>query len=403
MQYTDIAIIGGGLAGSTAAAMLGRAGVDTVLIDPHTVYPPELRCEKIGGTQLERLRRTGLSDHILSATTLDGDVWEARFGYVVDRKPSDQYGIRYDTLVNAARAAIPDSVGIAYAKVNAVATSRERQKIQLSNGDGISARLVVLANGLNIGLRHMLEIEREVTSPCHSITIGFDVAPVDHDAFDFPALTYWPKRSADRMAYLTLFPIGDAMRANLIVYRNMDDPWLREFRAAPEATMHALMPNLQRMMGAFKVVGPINIRPADLYETRGHRQAGFVIVGDAFATSCPAAGTGTDKVFTDVERLCNVYIPQWLATEGMDANKIAQFYDDPVKVACDSWSTAKAYHLRSLTLDNSLSWRAQRWARFLIRLAQGTLRSRRRRTSSGKKPPRNAAAAASLNLDHAGQ
>ena len=27
MKYTDIAIIGGGLAGSTAAAMLGRAGI----------------------------------------------------------------------------------------------------------------------------------------------------------------------------------------------------------------------------------------------------------------------------------------------------------------------------------------------------------------------------------------
>ena len=35
MRYTDIAIIGGGLAGSTAAAMLGRAGIASVLIDPH--------------------------------------------------------------------------------------------------------------------------------------------------------------------------------------------------------------------------------------------------------------------------------------------------------------------------------------------------------------------------------
>ena len=32
MRQTDIAIVGGGLAGSTAAAMLGRAGIDTVLI-----------------------------------------------------------------------------------------------------------------------------------------------------------------------------------------------------------------------------------------------------------------------------------------------------------------------------------------------------------------------------------
>jgi 2-polyprenyl-6-methoxyphenol hydroxylase-like FAD-dependent oxidoreductase len=99
-----------------------------------------------------------------------------------------------------------------------------------------------------------------------------------------------------------------------------------------------------------------------------------VLVGDAFATSCPAAGTGTDKVFTDVERLCNVHIPNWLRSDSMGSEKIAEFYDDPVKTACDAWSTGKAYHLRSLTLDNGLKWRAGRWARFLARLGQGTLR-----------------------------
>ena len=75
-----------------------------------------------------------------------------------------------------------------------------------------------------------------------------------------------------------------------------------------------------------------------------------MLVGDAFATTCPVAGTGTDKVFTDVGRLCNVHIPAWLATDGMDADKIAPFYDDPVKKACDAWSMAKAYHL-PLALD----------------------------------------------------
>ena len=46
------------------------------------------------------------------------------------------------------------------------------------------------------------------------------------------------------------------------------------------------------------------------------RKAGVVLIGDAFATSCPAAGTGARKVLTDVERLCNVYVPKWLATPG---------------------------------------------------------------------------------------
>jgi hypothetical protein len=220
----------------------------------------------------------------------------------------------------------------------------------------------------------MLGLERTVISECHSVTLGFNIVPVDRPSLPFPALTYWPKRSTDRLAYLTFFPIGKEMRANLMVYRPMDDIWFREFRKNPEATMHAMMPRLDRMAGNFKVVGPIKIRPADLYVTGHHRQAGVVLIGDAFATSCPAAGTGTDKVFTDVERLCNVHIPNWLGTDGMGREKIEMFYDDPVKTACDSWSTAKAYHLRSLSIDRGLTWRARRWIRFIVRFAQGVQR-----------------------------
>ena len=36
------------------------------------------------------------------------------------------------------------------------------------------------------------------------------------------------------MAYLTLFPIGNAMRANLMVYRDMTDPWLTGFGRSPK-------------------------------------------------------------------------------------------------------------------------------------------------------------------------
>src|ERR1700687_2680812 len=164
MRYTDVAIVGGGLAGSTAAAMLGRAGVPALMIDPHTVYPPELRCEKLGGDQIDLLRKTGLADAILRATTLDGEVWEARFGYVVTRKPSDQHGVMYDTLVNTVRGQIPPEVETIHGKASAISNGPERQKIVLSNGNEISARLVVMANGLNIGIRHALGIKRRIIS-----------------------------------------------------------------------------------------------------------------------------------------------------------------------------------------------------------------------------------------------
>ena len=104
------------------------------------------------------------------------------------------------------------------------------------------------------------------------------------------------------------------------------------------------MPRLRRLTGEAEIVGPVKISPADLYHHARLAQPGIVLVGDAFATSCPAAGTGTNKVFTDVERLCNVHVPRWLATEGMSVDKIAAFYDDPVKRACDQHSHRQGVH-----------------------------------------------------------
>ena len=140
---------------------------------------------------------------------------------------------------------------------------------------------------------------------------------------------------------------------------------------------------LRRITGEYGVAGDVKIRPADLYVSTGYRQPGVVLVGDAFATTCPVTGTGTDKVFTDVAQLCNVHIPAWLATEGMDADKIASFYDDPVKQACDAWSMAKAFSFRKVTIENGLYWRAQRWARFLAWFGEGALRRMRNGISAG--------------------
>ena len=48
---------------------------------------------------------------------------------------------------------------------------------------------------------------------------------------------------------------------------------------------------------------------------------------------------------------------------GMGVDKIAAFYDDAVKQACDAFSAAKAYYLRSLSTEAGLSWRARRWGK----------------------------------------
>lgn len=383
MRHTDVAIVGGGLAGATAAAMLGRSRIDSIMVDPHSVYPPDFRCEKLDGGQVELLRKTGLADAVLPAATPDEDVWLARFGRLVDKRPNNQYDIIYDTLVNAMRAAVAPPCEFVKAKVTAISTSADRQSISLSNGEAISARLVVLATGLNIALRRSLGIDRQDMSHCHSISIGFDLRPQGKPSFDFRALTYFPERIGNRMAYLTLFPIGHMMRANYFVYRDLRDPWLQALREAPCATISADLPRLRKITGEFEVTGAVDVRPVDLYAVSGYRKNGIVLVGDAFSTSCPAAGTGVSKVFTDVERLCNVHIPRWLASPGMSEKKVGAFYDDPVKQACDSMSLSRAYFLRSLSTDPGALWTLRRWSRFVGHLGLGMFRTMRERKAVG--------------------
>jgi len=374
MRQTDILIAGGGLAGSTAAAMLGRTGCASMLVDPHKVYPPDFRAEKLDSTQTAILRKTGVGDAVLRAATLDGESWVARFGRLIEKRPGDQRGILYDTMVNTMRGEIPARVELIPAKVMDIATSADRQTVTLSTGEQISTRLVIVANGLNVGLRHKLGMERRDLSKTHSIMLGFDLAPAGRATFSFPALTYYGEHPSDRTAYITLFPIGATMRANLCVYRDMEDPWLKQFRDSPRETLQALMPGLEPIIGAYDVPGKVQIRPSDLYVTEGVNRPGVVLVGDAFSTSCPNAGTGTGKVFTDVERLCNVHIPRWLATPGMGSEKIAAFYADPLRAAYHAHAAHKAFYLRSLTIDTGVVWAARRWARFLARAAIGTAR-----------------------------
>ena len=110
---------------------------------------------------------------------------------------------------------------------------------------------------------------------------------------------------------------------------------------------------------------PMNDSQA-LAVARNVRQPGVVLIGDAYQTSCPAAGTGVSRLLTDVERLA-ARVPAWMRTPGMDAAKIASFYDDPVKAAMDAQALGMAGYRRAFTVDTRLAWRARRQAQFLRR------------------------------------
>jgi 2-polyprenyl-6-methoxyphenol hydroxylase-like FAD-dependent oxidoreductase len=88
---------------------------------------------------------------------------------------------------------------------------------------------------------------------------------------------------------------------------------------------------------------------------------GVALIGDAFSTACPVSGTGAAKALLDAERLCKVYVPQWLATSGMSVEKIAQFYNDPEKRRSDAHSLETSVFAKRAALGQGLLWTAFRW------------------------------------------
>ena len=58
----------------------------------------------------------------------------------------------------------------------------------------------------------------------------------------------------------------------------------------------------------------------------------------------------------------------------MGEAKMAAFYDDPVKQACDTLSAQKAFRLKSYSIDPSLRWAALRWIKFFAQWGRGSLR-----------------------------
>lgn len=363
----DVAIVGGGLAGSLAAAVLARAGHRVALIDKRAVYPDEFRVEKIGGPQLEMFRKLGFIRGLESVACPYDRVLNIREGKLVDVSVGQAYGLPYADLVAMARGQIPDPSSLIVDEVTALSCSDDLQQLALASGRRLKARLVVLATGMAGALGYKLGIKRRVLAAGHSVSFGFTIARRDGTPFDFNALTCYGERTADGVDYLSLFPVRAGMRANLFMFRDPADPVMRDLRRDTEATLLRLLPGLRPYLDDFHVTDRVQNWVMDLSVVEGYLQDGTVVIGDAFQTNCPAAGTGVARLLVDVERLCTEYAPRWLMTEGMGKEKISEFYSDRDKIAADQQSLKMAHFRQALTSRNDIGWDVRRRLHFLRR------------------------------------
>jgi 2-polyprenyl-6-methoxyphenol hydroxylase-like FAD-dependent oxidoreductase len=232
--------------------------------------------------------------------------------------------------------------------------------VKLDDGREYSARLVVLATGTESPLHNRLGMTKRPIPQVPSDTFGFTIEAPAGRSFPFDAATYYPEGCAEKLAYLSLFRIGTAMRANLFAFWSGNEKGTRSFLQTPQGELARLMPKLAQVTGKFEVVTRVETWRTQLYRMEGHVQPGLVLLADAFQNVCPTTGLGVSKVLTDVDVFCGECAPHWLSTPGMGIEKISSFYQTPRKTQMDEHSLSDAWRNRQLALNPSMPWQIRR-------------------------------------------
>jgi 2-polyprenyl-6-methoxyphenol hydroxylase-like FAD-dependent oxidoreductase len=358
--FSDVLIVGGGISGTLAATVLGRAGYNVCLIDRYKVYPRDFRAEHLDGAIIALLRRLHALDDLTYNLFRGETVTLARNGRPLGTTGSVNFGLRYETLVNRARAALPANVRVVTGRATSLRTSNAYQAVGLADGRTSAGRLVVLATGQGLGLCRQAGIRRRILREGHSLTFGFNIEPARQVPFRDSFLVYQRERIEDRIDYLAAFTLGGRTRVNLFTYRDYKEPWTKAFVAEPDIGLRKVLPGLEAALGAYRAFGPVEARPVDLYVSENAAVDGVVAIGDAYQGSCPATGMGMVRLLTDIEQLCRFHLPRWLRTPGMGAEKVAAFYRDPVKQACDSKALHDSDYRRAVSTETSLIWSLHR-------------------------------------------
>jgi 2-polyprenyl-6-methoxyphenol hydroxylase-like FAD-dependent oxidoreductase len=224
----------------------------------------------------------------------------------------------------------------------------------MRNGQEFTGRVLVMATGPSERARRLLGVRSDRVEN-HTLTVGFSIVPARGRAFPFQSLTYYGAHG-DRLGYVNFFPMNGAMRINLFCYPTDPQRWIREFRDAPMQALFRMAPDLESHIRGASAVDEAQMRVSHIVQATDYRRDGFVLLGEAFRSTCPATGTGALCVLNDVERLCKVHLPKWLSSDEMSAASLASFYDDPVKVACDARSRLLARRLRGMAVGGGIIW-----------------------------------------------
>jgi 2-octaprenyl-3-methyl-6-methoxy-1,4-benzoquinol hydroxylase/2-octaprenylphenol hydroxylase len=329
----DVAVVGGGMVGATAALALARAGFSVALVDARepaawaAAHEVDLRVVGLAPSSIQLLDQLGAWGRIRDARASPYErmvVWDAENGATLHFDAADEGRdvlgyIVENNLVQSVLWHALDDAGVRRvvpAEVTGYSMREDRAQLELGNGDVLSARLVVAADGAESPLRAMVGIG----------THGRDYAQrgiVAHVGTTRPhERTAWQRfLPGGPLAFL---PLADGRSS--IVWSLPDEDAKRVLALDDEGFREALGIASDFRLGPIESVTPraafpLRLKLADRYEV-----GRLVLLGDAAHAVHPLAGQGVNLGLRDVTELRDTLVDARAAGRDFAATHVLRRY-----------------------------------------------------------------------------
>jgi len=343
----DIAVVGGGMVGAATALTLARAGFDVALIDARVPAPwaaadeVDLRVVGLAPSSIALLDDIGVWTSIRDARASAYErmeVWDAENGATIRfdaaEEGRDVLGfIVENNLVQASLWQALDKAGvrcIVPAEVVACAVRDDRVQLELADGQAVTARLAVAADGANSPLRAMAGIGTHGRDYGQRGVVAHVETSLPHQR------TAWQRFLPS--GPLALLPLADG-RSSIVwslpeaeairVLALDDDAFRGELGIASDFRLGPIGKVTKR--AAF----PLRLKLADRYEAER-----MVLLGDAAHAVHPLAGQGVNLGLRDVVELRDTLVAAREAGRDIAAPHVLRRYARRRRSAdgLDAWS-----------------------------------------------------------------
>ncbi|TCV93856.1 2-octaprenyl-6-methoxyphenol hydroxylase /2-octaprenyl-3-methyl-6-methoxy-1,4-benzoquinol hydroxylase [Luteibacter rhizovicinus] len=329
----DIAVVGGGMVGAATALALARAGFSTALIDVREPAPwdasaeVDLRVVGLAPSSVRLLDELGVWSAIREARASAYArmcVWDSENGATIHFDAADEGRdvlgfIVENSLVQTALWRALDEAGvrrIVPAEVSGYAMREDRAQLELADGQFVSARVVVAADGSQSPLRGMVGIGTRGRDYAQRGIVAHVRTARPHEA------TAWQRfLPGGPLAFL---PLSDGRSS--IVWSLPEVEATRVLAMDDRAFCEALGVASDFRLGPIEATTaraafPLRLQLADRYEI-----GRLVLLGDAAHAVHPLAGQGVNLGFRDVTELRDVLVAARDAGSDIAASHVLRRY-----------------------------------------------------------------------------